>query len=131
MAPASFWAEKPPDMLRLWFAFSARTQLLVVLADVEIIDYPRVELSEKLRLLMKRFVRRGEERTGAAPKHSGVGCSCWGSGCLGPSLELHGLMLSSGCCSGVQGRRAADLYQVALRAPRGLLSWVLRDLSCV
>lgn len=46
-------------MLRLWFAFSARTQLLVVLADVEIIDYPRVELSEKLRLLMKHFERRG------------------------------------------------------------------------
>lgn len=61
MAPVSFWAEKPPDMLRLWFAFSARTQLLVVLADVEIIDYPRVELSEKLRLLMKYFERKGED----------------------------------------------------------------------
>jgi len=56
----SFWAENPPNMLRLQFDSVLGFNFLVALADAQIIGYPRVEFRGEKRDFCLSILREDE-----------------------------------------------------------------------
>lgn len=102
----SFWAEKPPNMLRLQFDSVLGFSFLVALADVEIIGCPGVEFRGGVeeRFLPKHFERRWERPVLSSGKQNDVAVaggegvrSCWCFFCSAGSLVC--CRLNTSCCS--------------------------------
>lgn len=100
----SFWAEKPPNMLRLQFDSVLGFNFLVALADVEIIGYPRVEWGGWKRFLPECFERGWERSVLSSGKRNDIDvagregvCSCRFFFCSTGSSAC--CRLNTSCCS--------------------------------